>query len=62
MDRVASFGLTAYWNGQKESARNTMQDDLRGKFQFFKSFLIYIKTEKREKIKTIIGNIYNFLK
>lgn len=37
MDRVASFGLTAYWNGQKESARNTMQDDLRGKFQFFKS-------------------------
>ena len=37
MDKVASFGLTAYWDEQKGKARNAMQDDLKQKFQFFKS-------------------------
>ena len=37
MDRVASFGLTAYWDEQKGKARDVMQDDLKQKFQFFKS-------------------------
>lgn len=37
MDRVASFGLTAYWDEQKGKARNIMQDELKQKFQFFKS-------------------------
>ena len=37
MDRIASFGLTAYWNEQKGEARNIMQEDLKQKFQFFKS-------------------------
>ncbi len=37
MDRVASFGLTAYWNEQMGNARNIMQEDLKKKFQFFKS-------------------------
>ena len=37
MDKVASFGLTAYWDGQKGKARSVMQDELRNKFQFFKS-------------------------
>ncbi len=37
MDKVASFGLTAYWNEQKGKARDVMQDDLKQKFQFFKS-------------------------
>ncbi len=37
MDRVASFGLTAYWDEQPGDARDTMQSDLKGKFQFFKS-------------------------
>ena len=37
MDRVASFGLTAYWNEQKGNARYLMQEDLKQKFQFFKS-------------------------
>lgn len=37
MDKVASFGLTAYWNEQKGKARDVMQEDLRQKFQFFKS-------------------------
>ncbi len=37
MDRVASFGLTAYWDEQKGEARDAMQNDLKQKFQFFKS-------------------------
>ena len=37
MNKVASFGLTAYWNEQKGEARNVMQEDLKQKFQFFKS-------------------------
>ena len=37
MDRVASFGLTAYWDEQKGEARDIMQEDLKQKFQFFKS-------------------------
>ena len=37
MDKVASFGLTAYWDIQKGKARDIMQNDLKEKFQFFKS-------------------------
>ena len=37
MDKVASFGLTAYWDVEKGKARDVMQEDLRVKFQFFKS-------------------------
>ena len=37
MDKVASFGLTAYWEEQKGKARDIMQEDLKQKFQFFKS-------------------------
>ena len=37
MDKVASFGLTAYWDIKKGKARDIMQEDLKGKFQFFKS-------------------------
>ena len=58
MDKIASFGLTAYWNQNKENARNKMQEDLKNKYQFFKSlteintafgdnqeFITQIKTE-----------------
>ena len=37
MDKVASFGLTTYWDINKGAARNVMQEDLKNKFQFFKS-------------------------
>ena len=37
MDKVASFGLTAYWDVEKGNARNVMQYDLKEKYQFFKS-------------------------
>ncbi len=37
MDKTASFGLTAYWDSRKGEARNKMQNELREKYQFFKS-------------------------
>ena len=37
MDKIASFGLTTYWDLKKGDARMNMQSDLRDKFQFFKS-------------------------
>jgi len=33
MDKIASFGLTAYWDINKENARIVMQEDLNKKFQ-----------------------------
>ena len=39
MDKVASFGLTAYWDIEKGNARNVMQSDLKNKYQFFKSLV-----------------------
>ena len=37
MDKIATHGLTAYWDINKDGARDKMQKDLRNKFQFFKS-------------------------
>ena len=39
MDKVASFGLTAYFDINKGEARNVMQADLKDKYQFFKSLI-----------------------
>ena len=39
MDKIASFGLTAYWDNEKGNARNIMQKDLKEKYQFFKSLV-----------------------
>lgn len=37
MDKVASFGLTTYWDIQENDARDIMQQELKEKYQFFKS-------------------------
>ena len=37
MDVIASYGLMAYWYINKGEARRVMQEDLKNKFQFFKS-------------------------
>ena len=37
MDKVASFGISAYWDINKGEARGRMQEDLRNKYQFFNS-------------------------
>lgn len=39
MDKVASFGLTAYWDIEKGKARDVMQEDLKNKYQFFRSLV-----------------------
>lgn len=39
MDQIANFGLTTYWDLNKGQARELMQDDLRDKFQFFRSLM-----------------------
>ncbi len=39
MDKIASFGLTAYFDVKKGNARDEMQQDLRQKYQFFNSLL-----------------------
>jgi len=39
MDKIASFGLTAYWDINKGEARNVMQEELKNRYQFFKSLI-----------------------
>ena len=39
MDNTASHGLTAYWDVNKGEARNRMQEDLKKKYQGYKSLL-----------------------
>ena len=39
MDKVASLGLTAYWNLKGDEARNVMQENLKEKYQFFQSLI-----------------------
>ena len=39
MDQIASFGLTAYWDLNKENAREKMQEKLKTKYQFYSSLV-----------------------
>ena len=39
MDKIASFGLSAYWDIEKGNARKLMQEDLKEKYQFFDSLV-----------------------
>ena len=39
MDKIAEFGLTGYWDVNKEVARYKMQADLKDKCQFFESLV-----------------------
>lgn len=52
MDKVASFGLTTYWDLKKGEARNVMQEHLKQKFQFFKSLT---------EINTMFGDNQKFV-
>ena len=52
MDKVASFGLTTYWDLKKGEARNVMQEELKQKFQFFKTLT---------EINTIFGDNQEFV-
>ena len=37
MDRANSFGLTGYWDNNHENAKDVMLEDLKNKYQFFKT-------------------------
>lgn len=39
MDKIASFGLSTYWDIEKGNAREVMQKDLSDKYQFFNSLV-----------------------
>lgn len=39
MDKVASFGLSTYWDIEKGNAREVMQQELKDKYQFFTSLV-----------------------
>lgn len=39
MDKVASFGLSTYWDIEKGNARKVMQQELKDKYQFFTSLV-----------------------
>ena len=53
MDKVVSFGLTAYWDINKGTARDVMQKDLKEKFQFFQSLT---------EINSVFGDNQEFVK
>jgi len=52
MDKIASFGLSTYWDIEKGNAREVMQKDLSGKYQFFNSLVeinkVFINQVKNE--------------
>ena len=52
MDKIASFGLTAYWELEQKNARRIMQNDLKDKYQFFKSLV---------EINTMFGDNQEFV-
>ena len=63
MDKIASFGLTAYWDINKGEARKVMQEDLKSKYQFFKS-LIEINLmfgDNQEFVKQVREELFNEL-
>lgn len=52
MDKIASFGLTAYWDINKGEARNVMQEELKNRYQFFNSLI---------EINTVFGDNQEFV-
>lgn len=61
MDKVASFGLTAYWNMTDGKSRYAMQEELTEKYQFFKS-LIEINnmfSDNKEFVKHVKSEIFS---
>ena len=52
MDQIASFGLATYWDIMKGNAREIMQQDLKDKYQFFKSLV---------EINTVFGDNQEFV-
>ncbi len=60
MDQVASFGLSAYWNINKGNAREVMQEDLKNKYQFFKSLveINHVFADNQEFIRQVKSELF----
>jgi GTP pyrophosphokinase len=60
MDKIASFGLTAYWDINKGEARKKMQKDLENKYQFFKSLneINVLAGDNQEFVNTIKKELF----
>lgn len=61
MDKINNYGLTAYWDLHKDDANISMQEDLRTKFQFFKSIseLDSIITENADFVNRVKRELFN---
>ena len=61
MDKIASFGLTAYWDIEKGNARNVMQKELRENSHFFK-YLVEMNdmvSDNQEFIKQVKKELFS---
>ena len=61
MDKVASFGLTAYWDLHKGEARDIMQEELKNKYQFFKSLIEINKVfgDNQEFVRQVKSELFS---
>jgi GTP pyrophosphokinase len=61
MDKIASFGLSTYWDIEKGNAREVMQKDLSGKYQFFNSLVEINKVfgDNKEFINQVKNELFS---
>lgn len=61
MDKIDTYGLTAYWDIHKNDANINMQEDLKNKFQFFKSIteLSAMTTDNSEFVNRVKKELFN---
>ena len=50
MDKIATYGLTTYWDINKGNARQVMQEELKNKFQFYESLDEILHMSKDAKV------------
>lgn len=60
MDQIASFGLSSYWNINKGNAREIMQEDLKNKYQFFKSLveINHVFADNQEFVRQVKSELF----
>ena len=60
MDQIASFGLSAYWSINKGNAREVMQEELKNKYQFFKSLIEinHVFADNQEFVRQVKSELF----
>ena len=60
MDKIDTYGLSAYWDLNKVTAATTMQEDLKTKFQFFKSLVEInaLTSDNQEFVSQVKGELF----